>query len=150
MVAFILSLTVNHSYMIYVLHPWVNPFQWRIIFRTGFCFLMTPMNIIYPQAFRHSCQSFFRTQKSTVHVNEHDWAARWLVDWLLRIRACEKFCTKTISINKFSSERVDSYNNNNNNNVYFYILHISPIVSWRFTILFLLKGNQNNQHYSNH
>ena len=21
-----------------------------------------------------------------VHVNEHDWAAHWLVDWLLRIR----------------------------------------------------------------
>ena len=59
-----------------------------------------------------------------VHVNEHDWAAQWLVDWLLRIRLWQilrtdwliayyalgrdKFCAKTISINNFSSERVDS------------------------------------------
>ena len=59
-----------------------------------------------------------------VNVNEHDWAAHWLVDWLLRIRAWQilrtdrligyyalvrdKFCPKTVSINNFSSERVDS------------------------------------------
>ena len=34
-----------------------------------------------------------------------------------------------------------------NNNVYFYIPHISPIVSWRFTILIERKSNQL---YSNH
>ena len=59
-----------------------------------------------------------------VNVNEHDWAAHWLVDSLLRIRAWkilrtdwligyyalvrDKFCPKTVSINNFSSERVDS------------------------------------------
>ena len=59
-----------------------------------------------------------------VNVNESDWAAHWLVDWLLRIRAWQilrtdwligyyalwrdKFCPKTVSINNFSSERVDS------------------------------------------
>ena len=37
-------------------------------------------------AFRHCCQSFFRTPKK-VHVNKHGWYAHWLVDWLLRIRA---------------------------------------------------------------
>ena len=59
-----------------------------------------------------------------VHVNEHDWAAHWWVDWLLHVRAWQilrtdwligyyalgddKFCAKTISINNFSSERVDA------------------------------------------
>ena len=59
-----------------------------------------------------------------VNINENDWAAHWLVDWLLRIRAwkilrtdwligyyalmCDKFCPKTVPINNFSSERVDS------------------------------------------
>ena len=59
-----------------------------------------------------------------VNVNEHDRAVHWLVDWLLSIRAWQilrtdwligyyalvhdKFCPKTVSINNFSSERVDS------------------------------------------
>ena len=65
---------------------------------------------------------FFCSQD--VHVNKHDWTSHWLVDWLWRIRAWQilrtdwfigyyalrhdKFCAKTISINNFSSERVDS------------------------------------------
>ena len=59
-----------------------------------------------------------------VNVNEYDWAAHWLVDSLLRFRAWkilrtdwligyyalvrDKFCPKTVSINNFLSERVDS------------------------------------------
>ena len=59
-----------------------------------------------------------------VHVNEHDSASHWFVDWLWRIRVWQilrtdwligyyalrrdKFCAKTISINNLSSERVDS------------------------------------------
>ena len=33
----------------YVPYPWAKPFQGRIIFRIGFCFLMTPTN--YPERF---------------------------------------------------------------------------------------------------
>ena len=71
-------------------------------------------------------QAFLRKSivSEDVNVNEHDWAAHWLVDWLLSIRAWQilridwligyyalvrdKFCPKTVSINNFSSERVDS------------------------------------------
>ena len=71
-------------------------------------------------------QAFLRKSivSEDVHVNEHDWASHWLVDWLWRIRVWQilrtdwlisyyalrrdKFCAKTISINNFSSERVDS------------------------------------------
>ena len=34
-------------------------------------------------------QAFLRKSivSEEVNINEHDWAAHWLVDWLLRIRA---------------------------------------------------------------
>ena len=31
------------------------------------------------------------SEHKKVHVNEHDWAALWLGDWLLRIRAWQIF-----------------------------------------------------------
>ena len=42
-----------------------------------------------------------------VNVNEHDWAAQWLVISYYALER-DKFCPKTVSINNFSSERVDS------------------------------------------
>ena len=60
---------------------------------------MTPIN--FPARFPPLLSKPVQNTKQ-VHVNEHDWAAHWLVDWLLRIRAWQ------ILRQNFSSERVDS------------------------------------------
>ena len=65
---------------------------------------MTPIN--FPARFPPLLSKVLQDAKK-VRVNEHDWAALWLVDWLLRITAWQIF-RETISINNFSSERVDS------------------------------------------
>ena len=62
-----------------------------------------PWKYISPHAFRHCCQRFF----IRAHVNEHDWAALWLVDWLLRIWAWLIF-RENYFYKNFLSERVDS------------------------------------------